>query len=77
MAAAIAAATTEKCRISALSPTSGPRTCVIGQAEFPIVRKSFDLSVLSRTFAGLIAEAKQPPNSNLVRLRVRHSDAKS
>jgi PAS domain S-box-containing protein len=49
----------------------------VGQAEFPIVRKPFDLSVLSRTVAGLIAEAKQPPNSNLVRLKVRHTETRS
>jgi CheY-like chemotaxis protein len=49
----------------------------VGQGEFPIVRKPFDISVLSRAVAGLIAEAKQPPNSNLVRLKMRHSDAKS
>jgi signal transduction histidine kinase len=49
----------------------------VGQSEFPIVRKPFDISVLSRAVAGLIAEAKQPPNSNLVRLKIRHSDAKS
>jgi PAS domain S-box-containing protein len=36
--------------------------------EFPILRKPFDLSTLSRTVARLIAEAKQPPDSNLVRL---------
>jgi PAS domain S-box-containing protein len=36
--------------------------------EFPILRKPFDLSELSRTVARLIAEAKQPPDSNLVRL---------
>lgn len=36
--------------------------------EYPIIRKPFDLSKLSRTVARLIAEAKQPPNSNLVRL---------
>ena len=36
--------------------------------EFPLIRKPFDLSELSRTVARLIAEAKQPANSNLVRL---------
>jgi DNA-binding NtrC family response regulator len=36
--------------------------------EFPILRKPFDLSELSRTVARVIAEAKQPPDSNLVRL---------
>jgi PAS domain S-box-containing protein len=37
-------------------------------ADFPVLRKPFDLSELSRTVARLIAEAKQPPDSNLVRL---------
>jgi PAS domain S-box-containing protein len=37
-------------------------------AEFPILRKPFDLSELSRTVARAIAEANQPPDSNLVRL---------
>jgi PAS domain S-box-containing protein len=36
--------------------------------DFPVLRKPFDLSELSRTVARLIAEAKQPPGSNLVRL---------
>jgi PAS domain S-box-containing protein len=36
--------------------------------DHPIIRKPFDLSELSRTVAALIAEAKQPPDSNLVRL---------
>jgi PAS domain S-box-containing protein len=34
----------------------------------PIIRKPFELSELSRAVARLIAEAKQPPDSNLVRL---------
>jgi CheY-like chemotaxis protein len=37
-------------------------------AEFSILRKPFDLSELSRTAARLIAKAKQPPDTNLVRL---------
>jgi hypothetical protein len=37
-------------------------------SDFPILRKPFDLSELSRTVARLIAEARQPPGSNLVRL---------
>jgi PAS domain S-box-containing protein len=36
--------------------------------DYPIIRKPFDLSELSRIVARLIAEAKQPPGSNLVRL---------
>ena len=45
------------------------------QTEFPIMRKPFDLPVFSRTISRLIAESKQPPNSNLVRLRVKRGDA--
>jgi CheY-like chemotaxis protein len=37
-------------------------------SDHPVIRKPFDLSELSRTVARLIAEAKQPPGSNLVRL---------
>jgi signal transduction histidine kinase/CheY-like chemotaxis protein len=37
-------------------------------SDYPIIRKPFDLSELSRAVARLIAEAKQPPDSNLVRL---------
>jgi CheY-like chemotaxis protein len=36
--------------------------------DHPIIRKPFDLSELSRTVARLIAESKQPADSNLVRL---------
>ncbi|MGH6677959.1 MAG: ATP-binding protein, partial [Bradyrhizobium sp.] len=36
--------------------------------DYPVIRKPFDLSELSRIAARLIAEAKQPPDSNLVRL---------
>jgi CheY-like chemotaxis protein len=46
--------------------------------DYPIIRKPFDLSELSRTVARLIAEAKQPPDSNLVRLsEARRSSRKS
>jgi PAS domain S-box-containing protein len=37
--------------------------------EFPILRKPFDLPELSRVTARMIAEATQPPTTNLVRLR--------
>lgn len=36
--------------------------------QFPIIRKPFEISELSRTVARLIAEAQQPPDSNLIRL---------
>jgi DNA-binding NtrC family response regulator len=35
---------------------------------FPIMRKPFQLSDLNRMVTALIAEAKQPPDSNVVRL---------
>jgi PAS domain S-box-containing protein len=38
-------------------------------AEFPVMRKPFQLAELSRATARMIAEAKQPPASNVVRLR--------
>jgi PAS domain S-box-containing protein len=38
-------------------------------AEFTLMRKPFQLADLSRTAARMIAEAKQPPTSNIVRLR--------
>ena len=37
--------------------------------EFGLLRKPFRLDELSRTTARMIAEAKQPPDSNVVRLR--------
>lgn len=39
------------------------------QAGFAVLRKPFELSDLSRTVMRLIAEAKQPADSNIVRLR--------
>jgi PAS domain S-box-containing protein len=44
---------------------------VAGEAgtEFVVMRKPFQLADLSRAAARMIAEAKQPPNSNIVRLR--------
>ncbi len=41
---------------------------VATHTDHPMIRKPFDLSELSRTVARLIAEAKQPADSNLVRL---------
>jgi DNA-binding LytR/AlgR family response regulator len=37
-------------------------------ATFPVMRKPFQLADLSRTVTRMIAEARQPLNSNLVRL---------
>ena len=37
--------------------------------EFTVLRKPFEIAELSRVAARLIAEAKQPPTSNVVRLR--------
>jgi DNA-binding LytR/AlgR family response regulator len=37
--------------------------------EFPILRKPFELADLSRLAARLVAEAKQPADTNVVRLR--------
>ena len=46
-------------------------------ADFTVMRKPFELADLSRAASRLIAEAKQPPNANVVRLRdVRRGDHK-
>jgi PAS domain S-box-containing protein len=46
-------------------------------AEFSVMRKPFEIADLSRVTARLIADAKQPPNANVVRLRdVRRGDHK-
>jgi CheY-like chemotaxis protein/anti-sigma regulatory factor (Ser/Thr protein kinase) len=42
--------------------------------EFVVIRKPFQLAELNRAVARLIAEAKQPPGSNVVRLRAPHRD---
>ena len=39
------------------------------EAEFVILRKPFQISDLGRTITRLIAEARQPPDTNVVRLR--------
>lgn len=39
------------------------------EAGFPLMRKPFQLSDLSLAVSRLVAEAKQPPDSNVVRLR--------
>jgi PAS domain S-box-containing protein len=47
-------------------------------ATFPVMRKPFQLADLSRAITRMIAEARQPPNSNLVRLSdARRSAAKA
>jgi DNA-binding LytR/AlgR family response regulator len=38
-------------------------------SEFTVIRKPFQLADLSRVSARMIAASKQPPTSNLVRLR--------
>ena len=43
--------------------------------EFPILRKPFDLTELSRLATRLVAEAKQPADTNVVRLREPKSRA--
>jgi DNA-binding LytR/AlgR family response regulator len=42
--------------------------------EFVVMRKPFQLAELNRAVAQLIAEAKQPPGSNVVRLRAPGRD---
>ena len=45
--------------------------------DFPVMRKPFQLADLSRTAARMIAEARQPPTTNLVRLRDARRNAAS
>jgi PAS domain S-box-containing protein len=46
-------------------------------ADFTVMRKPFELADLSRVASRLIADARQPPNANVVRLRdVRRGDHK-
>jgi PAS domain S-box-containing protein len=46
-------------------------------AEFSVMRKPFEIADLSRAASRLIADAKQPPNANVVRLRdVRRGEPK-
>jgi PAS domain S-box-containing protein len=44
-------------------------TAVVADAEFPVLRKPYQLAELSRATAKVIAESGQPPPDNLVRLR--------
>jgi PAS domain S-box-containing protein len=46
-------------------------------ADFPLMRKPFQLADLSRTAGRIIAEAKQPPGTNVVRLRKARPGAHS
>ncbi|HJT07160.1 MAG TPA: PAS domain S-box protein [Stellaceae bacterium] len=50
--------------VTGYSPAAGGR-----DAEFATLRKPFQIAALSRTVARMIAEARQPPDSNIVRLR--------
>jgi signal transduction histidine kinase/CheY-like chemotaxis protein len=50
--------------VTGYSPAASGRN-----AEFATLRKPFQIADLSRTVARMIAEARQPPDSNLVRLR--------
>jgi two-component system NtrC family sensor kinase len=45
--------------------------------DFTVLRKPFEIADLSRAASRLIAEAKQPPSANIVRLRdVRRGEHK-
>jgi DNA-binding NtrC family response regulator len=56
--------------VTGYSPVAADR-----DAEFTTMRKPFQIAELSRTAARMIAESKQPPNTNIVRLRGRSSVA--
>jgi CheY-like chemotaxis protein len=45
------------------------------EAEFAILRKPFQVSDLGRTITRLIAEARQPPDTNVVRLRTARASS--
>jgi PAS domain S-box-containing protein len=54
--------------VTGYSPAAGGR-----DAEFTTLRKPFQLAELSRVAARMIAESKQPPDANIVRLRTARS----
>jgi PAS domain S-box-containing protein len=47
------------------------------EAEFAILRKPFQVSELGRTITRLMAEARQPPDTNVVRLRSSRTSSTS
>ena len=49
--------------------TGYSNTVTAADAEFAVLRKPYQLADLSRAAAKVIAEARQPPPGNLVRLR--------
>jgi CheY-like chemotaxis protein len=61
-------------RLPVLLVTGYSHTAADVSADFVVMRKPFQLAELSRAAARLIAEAKQPPGSNVVRLRRTHRD---
>jgi PAS domain S-box-containing protein len=60
---------TRKPDLPVLLVTGYSRTAANANREFVLINKPFTLSDLSRVAARMIAEAKQPPTSNVVRLR--------
>jgi DNA-binding NtrC family response regulator len=63
-----------KPEVPVLLVTGYSRTAAEASREFVVLRKPFELSDLSRAAARLIAEAKQPPTSNVVRLRAARDE---
>jgi CheY-like chemotaxis protein len=49
--------------------TGYSQTAALADPEFAVLRKPYQLADLSRAAAKVIAEIRQPPPSNLVRLR--------
>jgi DNA-binding LytR/AlgR family response regulator len=55
--------------LAVLLVTGYSNAAIEAGAEFTVMRKPFQLADLSRAAARMIAEAKQPAATNLVRLR--------
>ncbi len=58
-----------KLRLPVLLVTGYSRTAADAGGEFIVLRKPVEVSELSRVAARMIAESKQPPTTNIVRLR--------
>ena len=60
--------------LAVLLVTGYSNAALVLAGDFVVMRKPFQLAELSRVAARLIAEAKQPPGSNVVRLRAPRKD---
>ena len=74
---ALARASERKPDLPVLLVTGYSQAATEAPGDFPVMRKPFQLADLSRTAARMIAEARQPPTTNLVRLRDARRNAAS